>query len=223
MNLCSFSSRSTPACRCGRRDGAARRARRLRARRRCRSCGCRGRPPRDSRSSAATALPPVASIGSIISTKLLLEAPRQLRVVLRRDRGHLVALQADVADARARDQLEHGVEHPEAGAQHRHDDDVGRDPASVRRRRAASRPSPATTGRSRVASAASSRLMRAAMRRNSFRRRRRVAQRDERVVDERMLDEMNGHGRHYTQRIGSGFGGSRCRITRTVPDRDSDR
>ena len=61
------------------------------------------------------------------------EPARQLRVVLRGDRRDLVALQADVPDARVGHQLEHGVEHAEPGAQHRHDDDVGRDDAAVGR------------------------------------------------------------------------------------------
>ena len=123
---CARSARGRrPACRSARRDDAARRPRCLPARRRCRRCGCRARRPRVSRSSAATALPPVASIGSIISTKLSARFGGQLRVVLRRHRRRLVALQPDVADARVRHELEHGVEHAEAGAQHRHDDDVG--------------------------------------------------------------------------------------------------
>ena len=49
---------------------------------------------------------------------------RQLRVVARGDGRHLVALQADVADARGGHELQHRVEHAEARAQHRHDDDV---------------------------------------------------------------------------------------------------
>ena len=52
-------------------------------------------------------------------------------------------------------------------------------------------------GTSRVASAASSRLMRTAIRRNSFRRRRRVAQRRQRIVHERMLNDMNRHDTLY--------------------------
>ena len=37
-----------------------------------------------------------------------------------------------MADARTRDQLEHGVEHAEPGAQHGHDHDVARDAAALR-------------------------------------------------------------------------------------------
>ena len=95
-------------------------------------------------------------------------------------------------------QLQHRVEHAEPGAQHRHDDDVAGDPARRRPARAASRPSPSVAGRSRVASAASSRLMRTAMRRNSSGGV--VASRsvDERVVHERVLDEVDRHGDYTT-------------------------
>ena len=96
-----------------------------RARRRCRPAGCRARRPARAASIAAIALPPVASIGSTTSAVLFDEIARQLRVVARRDRRVLVALQADVTDARVRQQLEHRIHHAEAGAQHRHDDDVG--------------------------------------------------------------------------------------------------
>ena len=70
-----------------------------------------------------------------------------------------------MADARARHELEHRVEHAEPGAQHRHDDDV-RDPA----RRPGAGPSGVSTvtlvdGRSLSASATSSTLMRVAARR----------------------------------------------------------
>ena len=170
----------------------------LRARRRCTRCGRAGAGAR-SRSRPATALPPVASIGSIISTKLVAETRRQLRVVLRRHGGRLVALQAEVADARAGHELEHGVEHAEPRAQHRHDDDIaghagGRAPA-----RAASATITSRVGTSRSASAASSTLMRVGGAAELLRRRRaRVAQRDERVLNERMVDEVDGHGGHYT-------------------------
>ena len=80
---------------------------------------------------------------------------------------------------------------PEPRAQHRHDHDV-------RRTRGALRPAPSgvctvtgEAGRSRVASAASSRLMRTAIRRNSSGGVARIAQRHERIVHERVLDEMD--------------------------------
>ena len=54
---------------------------------------------------------------------------RQLHVVLDRLERLLVAVQADEADARARDQREHGVEHAHARAQDRADGDLlARDP-----------------------------------------------------------------------------------------------
>ena len=45
---------------------------------------------------------------------------RHLLVVPARHRRHLVALETEVADLRLRHQLEERVQHPEAGAQHRH-------------------------------------------------------------------------------------------------------
>ena len=56
------------------------------------------------------------------------EVVRQLRVVLRRDGRRFVALQADVAHAGRRQQLQHGVEHSQSRAQHRHHDDIARHP-----------------------------------------------------------------------------------------------
>ena len=105
----------------------------------------------------------------------------------------LVALQADVADARRRQQLQHGVEHAEAGAQHRHDHDVGAHDPGV------GRPSgvvtvAASVGRSRSASAARSRLIRLAARAECGRRRAGVAQLHQRIVDERVIDEVERHG-----------------------------
>ena len=56
----------------------------------------------------------------------------QLHVVLDRLKGLLVAVQPDEADPRARDEREHAVEHPEAGAQHRADRDLlARDPTHL--------------------------------------------------------------------------------------------
>ena len=49
----------------------------------------------------------------------LLEVGRQLHEVLDRLERLLVAVEADEADARARDQRQHAVEHADAGAQHR--------------------------------------------------------------------------------------------------------
>ena len=151
-------------------------------------------PARASRSSAATALPPVASIGSIISTSLSSQPRRQLRIVLRGDGRHLVALQADVADPRGRHQLENGVEHAEPGAQHWHDDDVAADrpprggPERRLDRHLARRQFAHCFGRQEHADP----------RRcppKMLRRRRLIAERDERVVHERVIDDVNRHGR----------------------------
>ena len=75
-------------------------------------------------------------------------------VVARGDRRLLVALQADVADARVGQQLEHRVDHAQAGAQHRHDDDVGVERLALAPARAASRRAPSVIGSLRVASVA---------------------------------------------------------------------
>ena len=59
-------------------------------------------------------------------------------------------------------------------------------------------------GRSRVASAASSRLMRTRHPAEELRRRRCVAQRHERVLHERVLDDMDRHAAHYTSHASGG-------------------
>ena len=117
-----------------------------------------------------------------------------MAVVLRRDGGHLVALQADVPDARARHELEDRIEHAEARAQHRHDDDVVGCPPAVGAGRAACRPSPRWLGTSRIASAASSTLIRVAARLKRSGVRALVAQLGERVVHERMIHDVDRHG-----------------------------
>ena len=121
------------------------------------------------------------------------EIQRQLRVVLRGDGRHLVALETDVADARAGDQLEDGVEHPEAGAKNGNDDDIGADAAS---RRGTDRRVDGDILRRQIARRLG-REQHADARRGAaeqFRRRTFVTQRDERVVHEWMVDEVIGHG-----------------------------
>ena len=67
-----------------------------------------------------------------------------------------------MSDARRRHELEHGVEHPEAGAQHRHDDDVGSRSAGALRGGASGVSTVTSRRQSRIASAASSTLIRVA-------------------------------------------------------------
>ena len=122
----------------------------------------------------------------------LVQPRGQLRIVLRRDRRQLIALKADVTDPRARHQLQHRVEHPQARTQHRHDDDV-RSGAPARRR-------------------AERRLDGDGLRRQILQRLRDqqhadprrgatemlgcgglVAQRGERIMGQRVVDEVDGH------------------------------
>ena len=123
-------------------------------------------PAPHSRSSAATALPPVASIGSIMSTKLAPRPGGSFAVVLRRDGRQLVALQTDVADpgarapARAPRRACRGRRGAPARRRCRADAAAG---GRTERRVDRDRP---CSARSRSASAASSTLMRVAARRN---------------------------------------------------------
>ena len=72
---------------------------------------------------------PVASIGSSTIASRSSEVDRQLHEVLDRLQRLLVAVQPDEADARARHEREHAVEHAHARAQHRADGDLlARDP-----------------------------------------------------------------------------------------------
>ena len=64
-------------------------------------------------------------------------------------------------------ELEHRVEHAQAGAQHRHHDDVARHPSARRRAEGRLDGRRRRVGMSRSASAASSTLMRVAARRKS--------------------------------------------------------
>ena len=195
MYLCSFSPWSTTGViDATLRDDAARRSAMPSAPRRCRRCGCRCAPASRSRSSAATALPPVASIGSIISTKLDVEARGQLRVVPRGDGRHLVALQADVADARAA---------ARARARRRACRARRAAPARRRCRRRRAGPAAGPSGVSTVDVARRDvaqrfgREQHADARRGAAEmlgRRALVAQVDERVVHERMIDEVDRHG-----------------------------
>ena len=72
-----------------------------------------------SRSTAATAELPVASIGSTTITSRSCMLAGHLEVVLDRHQRLGIAVQADVADARAGHELEHAVEDAGAGAQDR--------------------------------------------------------------------------------------------------------
>ena len=93
-----------------------------------------------------------------------------------------------------RHELEHRVEHAEPGAQHRHDDDVGADPSARRPDRAASR---RVTVAGRHLAQRFGGEQHADPRRRAtemLRRRALVAQIDERVVHERMIDEVDRHG-----------------------------
>jgi hypothetical protein len=121
------------------------------------------------------------------------EIGRELRVVLRRDRRQLVALQADMAHARMGDELQHGVEHAEAGAQDRDDDHVRSDPQPAGRsdRRFDGR------GGGREVAQRLSRQQDADPRGRAtklFGRSVFVPQRHERVVHQRVVDQMDRHG-----------------------------
>ena len=86
-------------------------------------------PDRFTVSTAAAVEFPVASIGSRRMTSRSREVVRELHVVLDRLERLLVAEEADEADARTRDEREHGVEHAHPGAQDRADGDLlARDP-----------------------------------------------------------------------------------------------
>ena len=122
------------------------------------------------------------------------EPRRQLRVVLRGDRRHLVALQADVADARAR---------APARAPRRASRARRAAPARPRRRRRSAGPAPGPSGVSTVTSRGRHVAQRfggeqhADARRRAaemFGRRVLVAQRHQRVVHERMIDDVDRHG-----------------------------
>ena len=136
-----------------------RRERSLPARRRCRSSGCRGRRPAEHverRHRAAAGREHRIDHQHDAAGQLLAAASSSTAT----RPPSLVALQADVADARGRNQLEHRVEHPEAGAQNRDDHASARPAAGGRPERRLD--GDGRAGRSRVASAASSRLMRTA-------------------------------------------------------------
>ena len=153
------------------------------------------------RSRAETALPPVASIGSIISTKLRLEIGRQLRIITRRHRGQLVALQPDVSHPRRRQQLEDGIEHAEARTEHGHDDHIAGDAAALcRTERRSDRGRDARHiarrfGRKQQADADGNAA-------KELRRRPGVPERRERIVDQRVRYEVERH--RFTIQNGSG-------------------
>ncbi len=104
-----------------------------------------------------------------------------------------------MADTSGGDELEHGVQHPESGPQHGNDDDVAADP------------SPGSRTERRVQSRAFRRDVAQCLRNEQhadpigglaevFGCRPLVAKRGERVVRQRMIDEVKRHGHHYTQR-----------------------
>ena len=62
----------------------------------------------------------------------VLEPDRELRVVLRGHGRLFVALEADVADAGAGQEIEHRLEHAQPGSQHGHDHDLLADPRARR-------------------------------------------------------------------------------------------
>ena len=80
-------------------------------------------------------------------------------------------------DARVRQQLEHRLHHPEARAQHRHDDDVGARARRPRPSRAASRRAPASSAARASPRSPATRLSRCASRRKWLGRVSLVAQR----------------------------------------------
>ena len=126
-----------------------------------------------------------------------LQIRRKLGVVPRRGGGHLVALKPDVADARVGHELQNRVEHPEPRPQHRHDDHVRADLLSGRRTERRVDADVAVRdlahrfgGEQHADPRGRSTKM--------FRHRSLVAQLDERIVHERMLDDVDRHGPHYT-------------------------
>ncbi len=118
-----------------------------------------------------------------------LEARREPGVVARGHRGGFVALQSDVAHARRGDEFEDGLEHAESGAQHRHDHDVRCQHTSV------SRSKRRLHGRGRDGHPAeglggkeNADTMRGPAKRR--RARRGISKLGERVVRERMIDDV---------------------------------
>jgi hypothetical protein len=117
---------------------------------------------------------------------------RQLRIVLERDSGRLVALQTDVAHPRAGHEFEDGIQHPQAGPQYRHDDHVGRHPLTGRsaqwrdHRGWPDRQHAQGLGREKHADPDGHPP-------EIFRGGPHVAKRKENVLNQWMLNEMNGH------------------------------
>src|SRR4029453_15626725 len=123
---------------------------------------------------------------------------RKLRIILRGDRRELIALKPDMAHAGRRDQLEHGIEHAESSAQNRHDDYRVLHAASFRRterclntRRNARHIARRLGGEGQAYSDGHPA--------EQLARRRRITERRERVVHERVLDDVDRHGVHYTK------------------------
>ena len=119
---------------------------------------------------------------------------RQPGVVLKRDSGVFIPLKPDVTHARLRHQCQNRVEHAKTGPKDRYDNDVERETTPVgRAERRANRHFTGghlSQGFGRQEDADPPR--RAA---EMFGRRLRVAEVDERVVDQRMIDKMKGHVR----------------------------
>ena len=120
-----------------------------------------------------------------------------------------------MADARARHQLEDGVEHAEPGAQHRHDDHAAGDAARVGRpeRRLRRCPHLARQVAGRLGGEQQADAHRHPA--EQLRRRGRVAQRRQRVVDERVLDDVDRH--RFTIQSGAGHGKTAPASTRRRP------
>ena len=145
-------------------------------------------PARFTVSTAAAVELPVASIGSRRMTSRSARSSGKLHVVLDRLERLLVAEKPDEADARARDEREHRVEHAHARTQDRADGDLlARDPSGGRvlERR---------LDLDRLVGEALRRLVGEEQRElvdelaEHLRRRRDVAQQAELVLDERMRD-----------------------------------
>ena len=132
-------------------------------------------------------------IGVAIGDRIL-DLPRSMELKL------LEGLKADVADTRRRNQLQHRVEHAQPRAQDGHDDDVGRDAAAVRRpqRRLDRR-----RGRRQIARRLGGQQQADAHRHAAehFRRRLRVAQRQQGIMHERVLDDVDRHGATISGRV----------------------
>jgi hypothetical protein len=112
---------------------------------------------------------------------------------LRRYRRRLVPLQPDVPHARRWQQLEHGIQHSQPGAENRNDDDVAGDAPALRLfewrldDRTFGRKVAQSLGYEQHADAIGDAS-------KFFGRGVRVSQLAQGIVDQRVRDDMNGHG-----------------------------